>query len=328
LSTLTTMKGLAASTILALLAVATVSGHGHGVEVDDGSSTGSTRPSSCDMDRGEPVCLDKMASYTACLGPELAAKFSTAAAQCHFDAANREDSSEEESDEEDIVDASDEDGDSSEEVDTEEVVDASDRQRPGKGKGKGKKGKGKKGKGRKRAKGGKGGRRPGKGKGGKSASSSSAEEEDDVFDVVSFVRNDVEERTCVYRAMGWVCPESGQVNKEKMYEDISTSFTCNHEEENHFEFDWKSALVACEAVKFPMLCSLTERVQEDLDIAGFDVDLDVVIHRLSEEERRELGRIATPLGFFNCAMAAFHAGCKATVEDMLEGASSHHEEGR
>ena len=54
-------------------------------------------------------------------------------------------------------------------------------------------------------------------------------------------------------------------------------------------------------------------------VAGFDVDLDMVIHRLSPEERRELGRVATPLGFFNCAMAAFHAGCKATVEDMLLG---------
>ena len=52
LSTLTTMKGLTAA-ILALLAVATVSGHGHGVEVDDGNNTGATRPSSCDMDRGE-----------------------------------------------------------------------------------------------------------------------------------------------------------------------------------------------------------------------------------------------------------------------------------
>ena len=48
----------------------------------------------------------------------------------------------------------------------------------------------------------------------------------------------------------------------------------------------------------------------------------MVIHRLGHEERRELGRIATPLGFFNCAMAAFHAGCKATVEDMLIGASA------
>ena len=48
----------------------------------------------------------------------------------------------------------------------------------------------------------------------------------------------------------------------------------------------------------------------------------MVIHRLDEEERRELGRIATPLGFFNCAMAAFHAGCKATVEDMLIPATS------
>ena len=59
-----------------------------------------------------------------------------------------------------------------------------------------------------------------------------------------------------------------------------------------------------------------------ITVAGFNVDLDVVIHRLGHEERRELGRIATPLGFFNCAMAAFHAGCKATVEDMLIGASA------
>ena len=31
-------------------------------------------------------------------------------------------------------------------------------------------------------------------------------------------------------------------------------------------------------------------------VAGFDVDLDLVIQRLDEGERRELGRIATPLG--------------------------------
>ena len=48
----------------------------------------------------------------------------------------------------------------------------------------------------------------------------------------------------------------------------------------------------------------------------------MVIHRLGPEERFEMGRIATPLGFFNCAMAAFHAGCKATVEDMLIGAAA------
>jgi len=281
------MKGLAA--ILAILAVAAAN----------------ERPSSCDMDRGEPVCLDKMASYSACLGPELAARFSTAALQCHFGGGD------EESDEEDVVDSDEDEGDD-EESDEEGIV-ASERQRPAKGKGKkgkGKKGKGK-GKGRKGGKGKKGGKgRPGKGGKG---SSSSEEEDSDVFDIVNFVRNDVEERTCVYRAMGWVCEESGEVDLDKMREDISTAFM-------GFDFDWKSALLTCSAVKFPMLCSLTERVQEDLDIAGFDVDLDMVIHRLSPEERRELGHVATPLGFFNCAMAAFHAGCKATVEDMLLGA--------
>ena len=123
---------------------------------------------------GEPVCLDKMASYSACLGPELATRFSAAAAQCHFDQmANHDD----EEDEEEIV---------------------GDRQgkggRKGKGEGKGRPGKG-----------GKGGRRPGKGKGrpGKGKGDSSEEEEgNDVFDVVDFVRNDVEERTCVYRQLG------------------------------------------------------------------------------------------------------------------------------
>merc|ERR1719500_2670263 len=259
------MKGLAA--ILALFA-ATVA-----------TAEGNERPSSCDMDRGEPVCLDKMASYSACLGPELAARFSTAALECHFGG------NDEESDEEDVVD-SDESSDS-EESDEEDIV-PSERQRPGKGKGKkgkGKKGRPGKGKGRKGGKG-----RPGKGGKG---SSSSEEEDDDIFDIVNFVRNDVEERTCVYRAMGWVCEESGEVDVDKMREDISTAF---------MGFDWKSALLTCSAVKFPMLCSLTERVQEDLDIAGFDLDLDMVIPRLSPVERRELGRVATPLGFFNCAM--------------------------
>merc|ERR1719500_694158 len=175
------MKGLAA--ILALFA-ATVA-----------TAEGNERPSSCDMDRGEPVCLDKMASYSACLGPELAARFSAAALECHFGG------NDEESDEEDVVD-SDESSDS-EESDEEDIV-PSERQRPGKGKGK--KGKGKKG-------------RPGKGKGGK-GSSSSEEEDDDIFDIVNFVRNDVEERTCVYRAMGWVCEESGEVDVDKMREDI------------------------------------------------------------------------------------------------------------
>merc|ERR1719458_1339633 len=63
-----------------------------------------------------------MASYSACLGPELAERFKTAAAQCYFganDDSNNED-----------------DGEVSEEV-------VEDRQRPGKGKGK--KGKGKRG---------------------------------------------------------------------------------------------------------------------------------------------------------------------------------------
>merc|ERR1719500_2734425 len=164
------MKGLAA--ILALFA-ATVA-----------TAEGNERPSSCDMDRGEPVCLDKMASYSACLGPELAARFSTAALECHFGG------NDEESDEEDIV--------------------PSERQRPGKGKGKkgkGKKGRPGKGKGRKGGKG-----KPGKGGKG---SSSSEEEDDDIFDIVNFVRNDVEERTCVYRAMGWVCEESGEVDVDK-----------------------------------------------------------------------------------------------------------------
>merc|ERR1719226_324523 len=154
---------------------------------------------------------------------------------------------------------------------------------------------------------GKGKGRPGKGRPGKGKarpaeeSSESEETEDEVFDVVDFVRGDVEERTCVYRQLGWVCEESGQVNLDAMRSDIS------------------SAIITSEAVKFPMLCSLTERVQEDLDIAfpGADIDLDLVIHRLSEEDRQELGRLATPLGFFNCAMDAFHAGCKRTVEDML-----------
>ena len=62
---------------------------------------------------GEPVCLDKMASYSACLGPELAERFKTAAAQCYFGANEGEDEDEEVS---------------------EEVIE--DRQRPGKGKGK------------------------------------------------------------------------------------------------------------------------------------------------------------------------------------------------
>ena len=30
------------------------------------------------------MCLDKMASYSACLGPQLAERFKTAAAQCYF----------------------------------------------------------------------------------------------------------------------------------------------------------------------------------------------------------------------------------------------------
>merc|ERR1719458_1851529 len=229
-----------------------------------------------------------MASYSACLGPELAERFKTAAAQCYFGANEGEDEDEEEV--------------------SEEVIE--DRQRPPKGKGK--KGKGKRGK--------RGRRRPGKGRPAEESSEEETED-DEVFDVVDFVRGDVEERTCVYRQLGWVCEESGQVNQDAMRADISSAFMTS-------DFDWRSAILTCEAVKFPMLCSLTERVQEDLDIAGFDVDLDMVIQRLGEEERRELGRIATPLGFFNCAMAAFHAGCKATVEDMLEGASSHHEEGR
>ena len=42
------------------------------------------------------------------------------------------------------------------------------------------------------------------------------EEEEDIFDVLEFVRNDVEERTCVYRRMGWMCDETGQVNMEQI----------------------------------------------------------------------------------------------------------------
>merc|ERR1719188_2150017 len=188
-----------------------------------------------------------MASYSACLGPQLAERFKTAAAQCYFGAHE---------DEED------------EEV-SEEVVE--DRQRQGKGK-KGRKGKGKRGKrgerrgGERRGK----GRPAGKGKARSSEESSEEEttEDEEVFDVVDFVRDDVEERTCVYRQLGWVCEESGQVNLDAMREDISSAFMTS-------DFDWRSAILTCEAVKFPMLCSLTERVQEDLEIAGFDVDLDL-----------------------------------------------------
>ena len=56
-----------------------------------------------------------MASYSACLGPELAERFKTAAAQCYFDANGG-------------------DNDEDDEEVSEEVVE--DRQRPGKGKGK------------------------------------------------------------------------------------------------------------------------------------------------------------------------------------------------
>merc|ERR1719373_1225711 len=183
-----------------------------------------------------------MASYSACLGPELAERFKTAAAQCYFDANGG-------------------DNDEDEEEVSEEVIE--DRQRPGKGKGK--KGKGKRGK-RGRRRNGKGKGRPGKGKARPAEESSESEEteEDEVFDVVDFVRGDVEERTCVYRQLGWVCEESGQVNLDAMRSDISSAFMTS-------DFDWRSAILTCEAVKFPMLCSLTERVQEDPDIAGFDV---------------------------------------------------------
>ena len=58
--------------------------------------------------------------------------------------------------------------------------------------------------------------------------------------------------------LSWVCEESGQVNLDAMRADISTAFMTS-------DFDWRSAILTCEAVKFPMLCSLTERVQEDLD---------------------------------------------------------------
>ena len=48
------------------------------------------------------------------------------------------------------------------------------------------------------------------------------------------------------------------MNLDAMRSDISSAFMTS-------DFDWRSAILTCEAVKFPMLCSLTERVQEDLD---------------------------------------------------------------
>merc|ERR1719188_740926 len=145
-----------------------------------------------------------MASYSACLGPELAERFKTAAAQCYLGANEGDNTDEEEVSEEGIE----------------------DRQRPGKGKGK--KGKGKRGK-RGRRRSGKGKGRPGKGRPGKGKArpaeeSSEEETEDEVFAVVDFVRGDVEERTCVYRQLGWVCEESGQVNLDAMRSDISSAF--------------------------------------------------------------------------------------------------------
>merc|ERR1719322_943205 len=147
------------------------------VGISDEDNAGNGRLSACDTDRGEPVCLDKMASYSACLGPELAERFKTAAAQCYF-GANEGDNEEDE------------------EV-SEEVVE--DRQRPSKGKGKkGKRGKrGKRGENGRRRRGGKGKGRPGKGRPGKGRpgkgrpaeeSSESEETEDEVFNVVDFVR--------------------------------------------------------------------------------------------------------------------------------------------
>merc|ERR1719420_2044433 len=99
------MRGLATATIMALVAASALA-----VSIDD-DNAGNGRLSACDTDRGEPVCLDKIASYSACLGPELAERFKTAAAQCYF-GANEGDNEEDE----------------------EEV--SEDRQRPGKGKGK------------------------------------------------------------------------------------------------------------------------------------------------------------------------------------------------
>merc|ERR1719499_2301786 len=125
------MQGLATATIMALVAASALA-----VSSDE-DNTGNGRLSACDTDRGEPVCLDKMASYSACLGPELAERFKTAAAQCYFGAN--------------------EDSDNEDEEVSEEVIE--DRQRPGKGKGK--KGKGKRGK-RGRRRSGKGKGRPGK----------------------------------------------------------------------------------------------------------------------------------------------------------------------
>merc|ERR1719322_668200 len=156
-----------------------------------------------------------MASYSACLGPELAERFKTAAAQCYFGANE---------------------GDNEDEEVSEEVVE--DRQRAGKGKGK--KGKGKRGK-RGRRRSGKGKGRPGKGRPGKgrpAEESSEEETEDEGFDVVDFVRGDVEERTCVYRQLGWVCEESGQVNLDAMRSDISSAFMTS-------DFDWRSAILTC-----------------------------------------------------------------------------------
>merc|ERR1719499_561719 len=146
------MQGLATATIMAIVAASALA-----VSIDE-DNTGNGRLSACDTDRGEPVCLDKMASYSACLGPELAERFKTAAAQCYFDANG---------------------GDNEDEEVSEEVVE--DRQRPGKGKGKkGKRGKrGKRGENGRRRRGGKGKGRPGKGRPGKGrpAEESSEEEE-------------------------------------------------------------------------------------------------------------------------------------------------------
>merc|ERR1719150_887137 len=108
------MRGLVTATIMALFAASALA---VGIDYDDNAGNG--RLSACDTDRGEPVCLDKMASYSACLGPQLAGRFKTAAAQCYF--------------------GTDDDGEDKEV--SEEVVE--DRQGPG---GKGKKGKGKRGK--------------------------------------------------------------------------------------------------------------------------------------------------------------------------------------
>ena len=107
-----------------------------------------------------------------------------------------------------------------------------------------------------------------------------------------------------------MCEESGEVDVDKMREDISTAFM-------GFDFDWKSALLTCSAVKFPMLCSLTERVQEDLDSKSQTRFLALLEFSLSNVHRRCPLSTEIRFGFTYCSQFCQIPICPSRIRQTV-----------